>query len=74
MTKKKQLVDNEEEDLDNPHSFPVLQSLSELIDIYEQKIKTVPKSEKFYDIWRSEMNNLIREINSKSGFKLYKPV
>lgn len=70
----KKSVDNEEEDLDNPHTFPVFQSLSELIDVYEQKIRIVPKSEKFYDIWRGEMNNLIAEINAKSGFKLYKNV
>lgn len=58
---------------DNPDESNVWvsHSLSELIDMIDQKLENKPKGEKRFDIWRGEVNNLVSEINSRADRKMY---
>lgn len=61
---------------DDPDESPIIinNSLDELIEMVDQKLENVPKSENLLKSWKSECNNLISEINYRAGTKLYKAV
>ena len=74
--KKKLNKDGEPFTQDDPDDseFGVDSSISELIDMIDQKLKNKPKGKNLLSTWRSEVNNLAAEINRRSNRRIYSSV